>query len=139
MRIILITLLAMLCDFSMCSVYATEAKLNPAQLNHLNEMINTQLKEQTDRNIVYSWTEAQRVAEFFCRPLAQTVIKKRLSTVDKVVLDQGNENEQRLISPTILEGNGQYRIGSDWTPFHFQCKISEKTGEAIEFNFFKRN
>lgn len=124
---------------NMCLAQAHEATLNHVQRDHLNMLINHQLRTQSERDYVNkSWTEAQRVAEFICRPLAQHFIQQKFAGVDKVILDQGPKNTQHLMSANLLAGNGQYRIGNDWTPFHYECGISEQTGESLDFRLLKR-
>lgn len=130
-------LLAAAFGCSISLVYASDARLNQTQLEHLNALINSQLKEQSDRDIINGWTEAQQVAEFICRPIAEKTIKKQFPATDRIILDQGPDNEQHLVSATMLTGNGQYRAGMNWTPFHFQCDIS-KTGEAVNFRIRKK-
>lgn len=118
--------------------FAANVTLNPAQVEHLNNVINHEVKGKDDRNFVYTnWTEAQRVAEFICRPLALKELQKRYTDVDKVIFDQGKHNMQRLISPALLTGNGQYRRGINWTTFHFACELSVKTGEAMGFRLLR--
>ncbi|HBC1286563.1 TPA: hypothetical protein ACGJPB_003365 [Escherichia coli] len=118
--------------------FAANVTLNPAQVKHLNNVINHEVKGKDDRNFVYTnWTEAQRVAEFICRPLALKELQKRYTDVDKVIFDQGKHNMQRLISPALLTGNGQYRRGINWTTFHFACELSVKTGEAMAFRLLR--
>lgn len=114
--------------------FATNVTLNSVQVEHLNSVINREVKGKNDRNFVNTnWTEAQRVAEFICRPLALKELQKLYPDVDKVIFDQGKHNMQRLLSPALLTGNGQYRRGINWTTFHFECELSVKTGEATGF------
>ncbi|POT56154.1 hypothetical protein C3432_19455 [Citrobacter amalonaticus] len=121
------------------SACADEHVLNPAQSSYLHSLIKTELRNLDDQNYVNSnWTEAQRVAEFICRPLAQKYVKSLFPKVDKVIMDQGKTNKQRLISSTRLTGNGQYRSGNSWTPFDYECQLSEKTGKALKFNFLSK-
>lgn len=125
---------------TVCPAQADEATLPPQQREYLNTQINQQLRSQSDRDYVSTyWTEAQRVAEFICRPLAQRFIEQAFTGVDKVILDQGPKNTQHLRSSTRLTGNGEYRTGNDWTPFHYECVISGQTGEALEFRLLKRH
>lgn len=124
----------------MCSyTHAAETPLNSVQTKYLNHVIHSQLNNQADRDYVNNnWTQAQRVAEFICRPLAQKEISRQYAGVDKVILDQGKENTQHLSSERLLTGNGQYRTGNTWTPFLFECEISAQTGKAVKFRILDK-
>lgn len=135
-----LVLAVMVYGSTVCPAQAAEVILNPAQREYLNTLINHQLRGQSDRDYVQkNWTEAQRVAEFICRPLGQQFVKQAFAGVDKVILDQGAKNTQHLRSVTLLTGTGQYRTGNDWTPFHYECVISGQTGEALEFRLLSRD
>lgn len=135
-KISLPALLLAVLGYSISLAHASDARLNQSQLDYLNALINTQVKEQSDIDIINGWTEAQRAAEFICRPLAEKTIKEQFHTSDRIILDQGADNQQHLVSATMLMGKGLYREGMNWTPFHFQCEISE-TGEAVNFHIVK--
>lgn len=80
---------------------------------YLNSLISVQRRSQSAPDYVRrNRTEAQRVAECICRPLARQFTEKRLSGVDKIILDQRPENTQDLRSATRLAGNGQHRTGN---------------------------
>lgn len=131
--------LAMIAGVMCCYIQAAETQLNNVQRQYLDHLIHTQLNNQADRDYVNnSWTEAQRVAEFICRPLAQQEIARQHAGVDKVILDQGKENTQHLLSDHLLTGNGEYRTGNTWTPFLFECEISTQTGKAVKFRLLDK-
>ncbi|ECC9460408.1 hypothetical protein DRW78_16050, partial [Salmonella enterica subsp. salamae] len=127
----------------MCShvyyVQAEEGHLNSVQAEYLEHLIHSQLNNQADRDYVNSrWTEAQRVAEFICRPLAQKEITRQHPGADKVILDQGKKDTQHLLSARFLIGNGEYRTGNTWTSFLFKCEISTQTGKAEKFQILDK-
>ncbi|EHM1373180.1 hypothetical protein KFS96_004016 [Salmonella enterica] len=125
------------CNISLAGT--NETVLNRAQSAYLSNLINSQLKNQDDRHYIFDhWSEAQRVAEFICAPLAKNLIKQRFPDVDKIILDQGPDNKQKLISSTLLAGNGQYRVGNTWTPFSYECELSDQTGKATKFRILNR-
>lgn len=134
--------LAMIVGIMCSQVYyaqAEEGHLNSVQAEYLEHLIHSQLNNQADRDYVNSrWTEAQRVAEFICRPLAQKEITQQHPGADKVILDQGKENTQHLVSERLLTGNGEYRTGNKWTPFLFECEISTQTGKVEKFRILDK-
>ncbi len=114
---------------SALQVYATEkdAKLTPQQVSALNTLIDKQVTRSGDRKIIEGWTEAQRVAEFICRPAVQKEIRQQFPAADKTILDLGTGNHH-LESPSLLTGNGQFRTGIEWTHFNYRCELTENSG-----------
>ncbi|MJN99469.1 hypothetical protein DNX92_23150 [Salmonella enterica subsp. enterica] len=110
--------------------YATgvEAKLTPQQVSALNALIDKQVTQPGDREIIAGWTEAQRVAEFICRPALQKEIRRQFPAADKTILDQGTGNQHHLESPSLLTGNGQFRTGIEWTRFNYRCELTGSSG-----------
>ncbi|ECI4646614.1 hypothetical protein ID80_004776 [Salmonella enterica subsp. enterica serovar Ball] len=118
---------------------AADTNLTQEQSTLLKKLIDNRLKKPAEKKFVNNeWTEAQRVAEFICRPLAEKVVKNHFPAADKILFDQGHNNRHHLVSATLLEGNGQYRTGNNWVPFYYQCELSAKTGEALEFRFMRK-
>jgi hypothetical protein len=91
------------------------------------------LKYPQERGLVSQWSDAKKAAEFICRPLAASVLKRRLRTADRVFLGTENPKTLRLVSNRRLEGSGQVRSGDQWRTFTFYCVLDPQTGKAVSF------
>ncbi|EJF5505686.1 DUF930 domain-containing protein [Salmonella enterica] len=116
-------------------VCATAAVLNQVQRNYLNLLIERQVGYSSDREIIKTWSESRKAAEFICRPLAKKIISEKYPSTDKVILSQGKEGDVYLKSSTLLVGEGAFRAGEQWMNFSFQCELSETTGKPLKFDF----
>ncbi|ECH9262233.1 DUF930 domain-containing protein [Salmonella enterica subsp. enterica serovar Brandenburg] len=99
--------------------------LTHKQQEALENVINKQVKNKNDRLFVLNeWSEAHRVAEFSCRPIALAKIRKKYPETDKVMLGRGHNQGITLHSSTRMTGEGQYRMGSTkWYLFNFECML----------------
>ncbi|EAQ8164021.1 hypothetical protein ABXZ70_004538 [Salmonella enterica] len=111
--------------------------LTPAQQSYLAQEMRAQIKNSSDfQSIRAEWTEAHKVAEFLCRPVALKMIRNTLPDVDKVFLGDGKNGGLTLNSPSRLTGTGQYRTGGvNWVPFEFSCQLSPSTGAVTGFDY----
>ncbi|WP_201472323.1 hypothetical protein [Escherichia coli] len=99
--------------------------------------MRTQIKNDSDfQSIRAEWTEAHKVAEFLCRPVALNMLRKMHPEVDKVFLGDGKNGGLTLHSSSQLTGTGQYRTrGINWVPFNFRCLLSPSTGAVTGFDY----
>ncbi|EAB7505583.1 hypothetical protein DQK33_19750 [Salmonella enterica subsp. enterica serovar Adamstua] len=108
-----------------------------AQQSYLEQVMRTQIKNDSDfQSIRAEWTEAHKVAEFLCRPVALNTLRKTHPEVDKVFLGDGKNGGLTLLSSSLLTGTGQYRAGGiNWVPFSFQCALSPSVGTVTGFTY----
>ncbi|HGG5185948.1 TPA: hypothetical protein ACLGU7_004836 [Salmonella enterica] len=100
--------------FYVGSVYADI--LTQGEKVTLDKMINQQVKNKNDRQSARNeWSEARRVAEFLCRPVALKEIQKRYPDADRVFLGSGHNDGLTLHSASHLTGCGQFRTGGGGT------------------------
>lgn len=111
--------------------------LTSAQQLYLEQTMRTQIKNDSDfQSIQAEWTEAHKVAEFLCRPVALNTLRKKSPEVDKVFLGDGKNGGLTLLSSSQLTGTGQYRAGGiNWVPFSFRCTLSPSTGAVTGFDY----
>jgi hypothetical protein len=105
--------------------------LSPAQASVIAGAI-AKLKYPQERSLASHWSDAKKVAEFICRPMATAVIERR-SNADRVFLGTDDPSTLHLVSDRQLEGSGQYRAGGDWHSFTFACALNPQNGTAISF------
>ena len=109
-----------------------EPRLSPAQVSVIAKQI-ARLQYPQERALAAGWTDAKKVAEFICRPLATKVLKRRSKHTDRVFLGTNEPNTLRLMSNSRLQGSGQARAGNEWRGFTFTCRLSPMTGKAASF------
>ncbi|CAD6107533.1 Uncharacterised protein [Escherichia coli] len=111
--------------------------LTSVQQLYLEQVMRTQIKNDSDfQSIRAEWTEAHKVAEFLCRPVALNMLRKMHPEVDKVFLGDGKNGGLTLHSSSQLTGTGQYRTrGINWVPFNFRCLLSPSTGAVTGFDY----
>ncbi len=116
----------------MTSAAAAEAILSPAQIAEVETQI-AELGSPEERALAAGWSEAKKVAEFICRPLAMSELKKWNKQVDRVFLGTDDPATLELTSNQLLKGSGEVRTGSDWTSFTFSCEVDPQSGKALSF------
>lgn len=111
---------------------AAEARPSAAQAAVIAGEI-AKLKSPQERSLASAWTDAKKVAEFICRPLATSVLKRRLNA-DRVFLGTDDPGTLQLRSDGQLTGSGQYRAGNNWQNFTFSCALNPRNGTATSFH-----
>ncbi len=106
--------------------------LSKAQQDAVTAQIE-KLRTSEDRAIASGWSDAKKVAEFICRPLALNELEKWNGEADRVFLGTDDPDTLDLTTNRLLTGSGQVRTGSDWTTFTFNCKLDTGTGKALSF------
>lgn len=110
---------------------ADAPRLSPAEASVIAGEI-AKLKYPQERSLAAQWSDAKKVAEFICRPLA-TAVLKRDSNADRVFLGTDDPDTLHLLSDRELRGSGQYRSGDDWRTFTFSCALDPRNGTATAF------
>ncbi len=110
-----------------------EPALSQAQAAHIEQQINT-LKSPEERKLASEFSNAKKVAEMICRPLALPVLKQHYKEADRVFLGTDDPTTLTLVSQKLLKGTGQARTGSTWHDFSFACRLNPANGKAIGFS-----
>ena len=110
---------------------ADAPRLSPAQASVIAGEI-AKLKYPQERSLASHWSDAKKVAEFICRPLATAVLKRK-ANADRVFLGTNEPDTLHLLSNRELQGGGQYRSGDDWRTFTFSCALDPRNGTATAF------
>jgi hypothetical protein len=126
--------LALLITLSSFSNAADHSKitLSPAETAVISLQIAT-LKSSTDRNVAQGWSNAKKVAELICRPVALPLLKKQIKGADRVFLGTDAPQSLTLESNRRLTGSGQVRTPQGWKNFNFTCNLNPTTGKVIDF------
>jgi len=106
--------------------------LSQAQQHVVDAQI-AELRTSEDRALASEWSDAKKVAEFICRPLALSELKKWNKDADRVFLGTDDPNTLDLATNRLLTGSGQVRTGNDWTTFTFECELDADSGTALSF------
>ncbi len=123
---------AALCLTVLPATTSGAAHLSSAQVAVVARDI-AKLKYPQERSVASHWTDAKKAAEFICRPLATSVLKRHLKEADRVFLGTGEPHTLRLESNNRLSGRGQVRVGYNWQTFTFSCALNPRTGKAVSF------
>jgi hypothetical protein len=91
------------------------------------------LRAPEERALASEWSDAKKVAEFICRPLATSELQKWNKEADRVFLGTDDPATLELTSNRQLTGSGEVRTGSDWTSFTFTCEVDPQSGKALSF------
>lgn len=109
-----------------------EPSLSAAQTKVVEEQIAT-LKYPEGRQLASEWSNAKKVAEVICHPLAVKTLEKQVPGTDRVFLGTDDPSTLTLHSDRLLAGSGSLRDGDDWKDFRFDCQLDPDTGKATAF------
>lgn len=112
--------------------FADEVSLSRVQRNVIDAEIAA-LRSSEERALASQWTDAKKVAEFICRPLAMRELRSWNMEADRVFLGTDNPAALKLTSDRELAGSGEVRTGDNWTDFSFTCTLDPQTGQAESF------
>ena len=119
-----------------CGIAQTDGRQGPqlssAETGPVNRKIAT-LHSSADRKVAQSWSNAKKVAEVLCRPVALTTLQRTTSGVDRVFLGTDAPDSLSLESNRRLIGSGQFRTPQGWQDFTFTCELNPETGKATSF------
>lgn len=118
---------------STSAVSANENTLLSAAQEEVIAQNIEQLQSQADRDVALSWSDAKKVAEFICRPLALDDLQKWNAEANRVFLGTDDPSTLNLESGRMLSGSGEVRTGDGWASFEFSCELNPDTGEALSF------
>ena len=79
------------------------------------------------------WSDAKKVAETMCRPIALKYFQKQFRDADRVFLGNVQSDSLKLQSNELLTGTGQVRAGGTWHYFTFSCQLNPRNGRAVSF------
>ena len=87
-----------------------------------------------ERQMAMDWSDAKKVGETMCRPVALRYFKKQYGDADRVFLGNDQSDSLTLESNELLTGEGQVRTGGAWHYFTFSCHLNPRNGQAISFD-----
>ena len=118
--------------FAGCSGTMAATALSVAQ----SKIVATQvaaLKHPEERQMASAWSDAKKVAEFICQPLARQALQTQVKGTDRVFLGTDDASTLSLDGNRVLTGTGSSRAGSDWKDFSFECRLDPDSGKATSF------
>jgi hypothetical protein len=110
----------------------SEPALSAAQTAVISGQIAT-LKSPVDRHVAQGWSNAKKVAELICRPVALSTLKKQTKGADRVFLGTDAPESLTLESDRQLTGRGEVRTPQGWRDFTFTCDLDPTTGKVVHF------
>ncbi|MDR0218154.1 MAG: hypothetical protein LBI71_04600 [Enterobacteriaceae bacterium] len=110
-------------------------QLSSSQKEYLQQEIDKQVTDKSAMDEIQKWSDAKKIAEFVCRPLALTTIQQQHKDADKVFLGDVAPNSIKLQNAERLVGKGMYRTDNGWKDIRFSCKLDAATGKAILFKY----
>lgn len=87
-----------------------------------------------ERQMAMDWSDAKKVSETMCRPMALRYFKKQYRDADRVFLGNDHSGSLKLESNQLLTGTGQVRAGGAWHYFTFSCQLNPRNGQAVSFS-----
>jgi hypothetical protein len=114
------------------SAQAAEPALSTAEKANIARQIAA-MRGPADRHVAEGWTNAKKVAEYLCRPLALPELKKQEKGADRVFLGTNAPETLTLESDQRLVGTGTFRYPGGWKDFKFSCELNPAAGKATAF------
>jgi hypothetical protein len=111
---------------------STQTTLSPAETAAIAHQIAT-LHSSADRGVANGWSDAKKVAELICRPVALPALRKQISGADRVFLGTDDPKTLSLESNAKLTGTGSARGAQGWQDFSFTCEIDPATAKPTVF------
>lgn len=111
------------------------AALSAAQRAVIDQAVR-RIAVNEGRHMVEMWPDAKKVAEFMCAPAALPALQAdKGKGVDRVFLGSGDDAQGLVLhDATRLTGEGQARVGNDWTNFTFECALNPENGKVSSFH-----
>ncbi len=110
-----------------------QSELSPRQQQAIRNAFSG-LHSKAEQKMAMQMSDAQKVAETMCRPIALEYFRERYETADRVFLGTGGEGSHTLHGNSRLTGTGQVREGFNWHYFTFDCHLNPATGYATSFS-----
>ena len=110
-----------------------QSELSPRQQQAIRNAFSG-LHSKAEQKMAMQMSDAQKVAETMCRPIALEYFRERYETADRVFLGTGGEGSLTLHGNSRLTGTGQVREGFNWHYFTFDCYLNPATGYATSFS-----
>lgn len=110
-----------------------QSELSPRQQQAIRNAFSG-LHTKAERVMAMQMSDARKVAETMCRPLALEYFRECYETADRVFLGTGKDDSLILHGNSRLTGTGQVREGFNWHYFTFDCQLNPATGYATSFS-----
>lgn len=130
-----VTLVALAASFGGDTAAATNSVLSHAQQAVVAQQ--TAKLSRDERAIVAGWSDARKLAEFFCSPAALAAFRKALPGADRVALgpDDAGVANFVLAGNDTLTGRGTVRVPGAWKDYRFTCALDAAKGSVRSFTF----
>lgn len=94
----------------------------------------------TEKQMIESWSDGKKLAEFFCAGAGLAKIRKAHPKADRLVLGP-SENAVKAFK---VDGNrgvagaAALRVGGDWKELSFECKVDPERAVVVGFEYAVR-
>ena len=90
-----------------------------------------------EKAIIAGWSDARKLAEFFCAPSALAAFRKKEKGADRVSLgpDEAGTMKFVLVGNTRLSGRGTVRTPGHWKGYRFDCVLDPERGRVKSFAY----
>ena len=131
-----VVFLAVTATVIVSSPVSAQTVLSPAQQKVVSQQV-TRLKGTEEKADVNGWSDARKLAEFFCRPIALAEFKKANKQASRVFLGRDDEDVKKFVieGNTKVSGNGSVRFFGEWKDFSFACTLDPDKGTATSFKY----
>lgn len=93
----------------------------------------SKIQSSSERKMAMDWSDAKKVSETMCRPVALKYFQDRFRDADRVFLGDTGSDSLKLQGNELLTGTGQVRDGGTWHYFTFTCQLNPRNGRAVSF------
>ena len=129
-------LTAVLTAVAMAAVAAAgQSVLSPQQQTLIDH--KTASLSQTEKDMIAGWSDARKLAEFFCSRAGLEAMKKQHPEADRMALGPDDEGVKKFVltGNTKLSGRGTVRMGAPWKGFSFECTLDAQKAIATSFTY----
>lgn len=108
------------------------SELSPRQQQVIRSVFS-RLDSGEEHKMAMEWSDAKKVSETMCRPIALQYFKKQYPQADRIFLGNRGNDSLELQRNKRLTGTGQFREGTNWHYFTFECQLNPATGRTTSF------
>ncbi|EHH67996.1 DUF4232 domain-containing protein [Gluconobacter morbifer] len=112
-------------------------RLSPAEENLIASKVNA-IADPAERRAVQEQGLPWMATTFLCQDAARPVLAGIGSAPHRFFLQDDQPDSQRIVTPSLLQGRGQFLNSGDgpihWTAFTWSCHLDPATGRVARFD-----
>lgn len=116
-------------------VVSAQGGLSKAQTAAIDKILSAM--QPADRKMSTSWSDAKKLVEFLCQPVAMAELKKTFPKADRVFFGPDEEGVKKFVvdPQKSVAGSGTFREAAAWHDFTFTCTFNPETAAATSFTY----